>query len=156
MKGSAGLYHILESIQYGLLYLVVAFIAGVGLDFAFPVYSEKKPSNEVFKEVMFQCLALVIAVILVRYCVRSVPILFPVHGSGYKPYQTSEFNGEMMMSFVFIASQLNLINKVNLLASRLYHIFFKDEERIVDDEEKLVQDIKNELLERRQASTKRI
>lgn len=146
MKRTAGFYHVLESIQYGLLYLVAAFIAGVGLDFAFPVYDKKKPTNEVFKEVMFQCLALVVAVILVRYCVRSVPILFPVHGSGYVPYHTPEFNGEMMMSFVFIASQLNLINKVNLLASRLYRVFFKDERRILDDEEKLVQDIKNELL----------
>jgi hypothetical protein len=137
MKGSAGFYHILESIQYGLLYLVAAFIAGVGLDFAFPVYNEKKPTNEVFKEVMFQCLALVVAVVLVRFCVRSVPILFPVRGSVYKPYHTPEFNGEMMMSFVFIASQLNLINKVNLLASRLYTVFFKDERRIIDDEENL-------------------
>jgi hypothetical protein len=149
MKGSAGLYHVLESIQYGLLYLVVAFMAGVGLDFAFPVYNKKKTSNEVFKEVMFQCLALVVAVILVRYCVRSVPILFPIHGSGYKPYHTPEFNGEMMMSFVFIASQLNLINKVNLLASRLYTVFFKDERRIVEDEENLVQDLKSELLGKR-------
>ena len=146
MKGNAGFYHILESIQYGLLYLVVAFIAGVGLDFAFPVYNEKKPSNVIFKEVMFQCLALVVAVILVRYCVRSVPILFPVRGSGYKPYHTPEFNGEMMMSFVFIACQLNLINKVNLLASRLYKIFFKDERRIIKDEKILVKDIETELL----------
>jgi hypothetical protein len=149
MKGNAGFYHILESIQYGLLYLVAAFMAGVGLDFAFPVYNEKKPTNEVFKEVIFQCLALVIAVILVRFCVRSVPILFPVHGSAYKPYQTSEFNGEMMISFVFIACQLNLINKVNLLASRLYKVFFKDERRIIRDEEKLAQDVKTELLGRR-------
>ena len=149
MKGNAGFYHILESIQYGLLYLVAAFIAGVGLDFAFPVYDKKKPTNEVFKEVMFQCLALVVAVILVRYCVRSIPILFPVRGSGYKPYQTSEFDGEMMISFVFIACQLNLINKVNLLASRLYKVFFKDERRILEDEEKLVQDLKSELLGRR-------
>lgn len=149
MKGNAGFYHVLESIQYGLLYLVVAFIAGVGLDFAFPVYTKKKPTNEVFKEVMLQCLALVIAVILVRYCVRSVPILFPVRGSGYTPYHTPEFNGEMMMSFIFIASQLNLINKVNLLASRLYKVFFKDERYIVEDEERLVQDLKSELLGKR-------
>lgn len=150
MKRGAGFYHVLESIQYGLLYLVTAFIAGVGLDFAFPVYNEKKPSNEVFKEVMFQCLALIIAVIIVRYCVRSIPILFPVHGSaGYKPYQTSEFNGEMMISFVFIACQLNLINKVNLLASRLYKVFFKDERRIIRDEEKLIDDIKTELLNKK-------
>ena len=147
MKGNAGFYHILESIQYGLLYLVAAFMAGVGLDFAFPVYNEKKPSNVIFREVIFQCLALVVAVILVRFCVRSVPILFPVRGSiGYKPYQTSEFNGEMMISFVFIACQLNLINKVNLLASRLYKVFFKDERRIIRVEEKLVQDMRHELL----------
>lgn len=149
MKRTASFYHVLESIQYGLLYLVAAFIAGVGLDFAFPVYNEKKPTNEVFKEVMLQCLALVVAVILVRFCVRSVPILFPVRGSGYVPYHTPEFNGEMMMSFVFIASQLNLINKVNLIASRLYKVFFKDERRIIRDEEILVHDIKTELLGKR-------
>ncbi len=139
MKESAGIYSILESLQYGLLYLVAAFIAGVSLDFAFPIYDPQKPTNKVFQEVMGQCLSLVVTVILVRYCVKSVPLLLPIKGTGYVPYHTAEYNGEMMMSFIFIASQMNLINKVNLLSNRLYMFLFKDERKLIDGEHKRMQ-----------------
>jgi hypothetical protein len=131
MRGKTRVYHILESLQYGILYLIAAFIGGVGLDFTFPHADEKKTTGELFREVTLQCLLLILVVIFVRYCVKSVPILFPVgSGSSYVPYQTAEFDGEMMMGLVFLSSQLNLLEKINILSHRLYAYLF-NEERVV-------------------------
>jgi len=131
MRGKTRLYHILESLQYGILYLIAAFIGGVGLDFTFPHADDTKTTGELFREVTLQCLLLILVVYFVRYCVKSVPILFPVGpGSSYVPYQTAEFDGEMMMGLVFLSSQLNLLQKISTLSHRLYEYLF-DEERVV-------------------------
>lgn len=122
----------LESIQYAVLYLLSAFFTGVFLDFQFPTYDESKPTGVVFREVLRQCLALVLVVILVRTCVKSVPILFPVGTpTRYVPYKTAEFNGEMMMGLVFLSSQMNLVYKIDLLATRLYTLLYNKERKLL-------------------------
>ena len=122
------IFRMLESLQYGVLYLFFAFIGGVGLDFIFPPYTEKIKTGELFREIMGQSLLLILTVFGIRYFVKSVPIVFPYpSGRNYVPYQTAEFNGEMMMGFVFLGSQLNLIRKIDLLANRLYRLYFKEE-----------------------------
>jgi len=131
MAGLTRIYNILESIQYGILYLIAAFIGGVSLDFVFPHFDPHKPVEEVRREVIYQCIALVLVVILVRTTVKQVPVLFPIpRGAGYIPYKTAEFNGEMMMGFVFLGCQLNLIQKLDLLAERLYTWIFNEERKV--------------------------
>ena len=71
MTALTRMYHILESIQYGVLYMIAAFIGGVGLDFSFPHYDPKKPVAEIRSEVMYQCIALVVTVLVVRSLVKS-------------------------------------------------------------------------------------
>jgi hypothetical protein len=109
--------------------MISAFLGGVGLDFAFPHYDPKKSTEEVTKEVLLQCILLVLVVYFVRYCVKKVPLLFPI-GGNYVPYKTPEFNGEMMMGFVFLGSQLNLIQKIDLLSTKLYNYFF-EKDRVI-------------------------
>ncbi len=135
MRGTARLYHLLESVQYAVLYMLAAFAGGVGLDFLFPVYNKGKETWTIFREVTGQCLLLVLLVYFIRIQVKSVPILFPIAAAptNYVPYRTAEFNGEMMMGFVFLSSQLNLLNKIDLLSKRLYSWMFK-EERVVDED----------------------
>lgn len=121
-------YHILESIQYGFLYLFAAFIGGVSLDYTFPHYDEDKPTREVLYEVILQCLALVIIVYFIRSVVKTIPFMFSVRkNDGFIPYKTSEYNGEMMMGFVFLGCQLNLVQKIDLLARKLYSYIFNEE-----------------------------
>jgi hypothetical protein len=123
------IYRMLESIQYGVLYLFFAFLGGVGLDYIFPPFTEKIKTGELFREIMGQSLLLILTVFGIRYIVKGVPIVFPYPSGArnYTPYQTAEFNGEMMMGFIFLGSQLNLIRKIDLLADRLYRLFFKEE-----------------------------
>jgi hypothetical protein len=67
----------------------------------------------------------------IRQLVTSVPFLFPIpRGIGFKPYLSDEFSGEMMMGLVFLGSQLHLIQKIDLLSTRLHHRFFEDEKYI--------------------------
>ena len=129
MKGSMRVYHILESVQYGILYMIAAFIGGVGLDFAFAPYTEDISTKELFKEIFYQCVLLIVVVYCTRGLVKQVPLLFPT-SRGFIPYTTPEFNGEMMMGLIFLGSQLNLIQKIDLLAKRIYGLLY-NEERVV-------------------------
>jgi hypothetical protein len=130
MKPSMRFYHILESVQYAVLYMLTAFFAGVGLDFAFPHYDPKKPVADIRREVILQCIALVLVVYMTRLLVKNIPILFPIHSAvKYIPYQTAEFNGEMMMGLVFLGVQLNLVQKMDFLAGKLYEWIFDEERR---------------------------
>jgi hypothetical protein len=134
MKSSGRMYHVLESIQYSILYLATAFLGGVSLDFSFPHYDPTTPTGIMARQTIFQCIYLVLVVMLTRYVVKQVPILFPVaKGTNYIPYKTAEFNGEMMMGFVFLGSQLNLIQKIDHLAQQLYSSLF-NEKRVVKTE----------------------
>jgi hypothetical protein len=130
MKFETRIYHILESVQYGVLYLLAAFAGGVSLDFSFPHFDNKKPVDVIFRETFLQCILLILMAYFVRFCVKKVPILFPIHAvSKYVPYTTPEFNGEMMMGFVFLGSQLNLIQKIDFLAEKLYTYMFSIERK---------------------------
>jgi hypothetical protein len=132
--GNGYLYRMLESVQYGTLYLFFAFLGGVGLDYIFPPFTEKIKTWELFREIMGQSLLLILTVFGIRYIVKGVPVVFPYpSGRNYVPYTTPEFNGEMMMGFVFLGSQLNLIRKIDLLADRLYKLYFKEEKVVKYD-----------------------
>lgn len=132
MPGTA-IYHILESLQYGFLYLVAAFVGGTALDFTFPHYRKNRPTMDVVREVVSQCLALVVVVILIRTIVQGIPFFWrgTAVAAGYRPYGTTEFNGEMMMGLVFLSSQLNLLAKIDDLSKRIYTAIF-NEKRVVE------------------------
>jgi hypothetical protein len=131
MKQHAVFYHMLESVQYGFFYMVFAFIGGAGLDFLFPPFSESIEESRLVLEVTGQCMCLVLLTYFIRQLVTSVPFLFPIpRGIGFKPYLSDEFSGEMMMGLVFLGSQLHLIQKIDLLSTRLHHRFFEDEKYI--------------------------
>jgi hypothetical protein len=127
------IYSILEALQYGTLYCLAAFAGGVGLDFTFPRYKKDTPTRELLREAVLQSLSLIVVVFFIRLIIQRVPILFPVppRAGGYKPYETTEFNGEMMMGLVFLSSQVNLLAKIDELSKRLYKYYY-DEEKMVE------------------------
>jgi len=133
MKLSHRMYDILESVQYGSLYMITAFIGGVGLDFAFPVFDDNKTINMVILETVAQCLSLIILVYIVRTGVRNIPFMFPIpQNSSFTPYMTNEYEGEMMMGLIFLGVQFNLIHKIDKIARSMYE-FFYEEERVVEN-----------------------
>ena len=122
------IYSVLEAVQYGALYLFAAFAAGVTLDTFFPHFDDKTSTAQMLGEVVGQCLALIIVVFYVRVYIHKIPILFPViGGKHYVPYETTEFDGEMMMGLIFLGCQLNLVKKIDALSSRLYKFIYNEE-----------------------------
>ena len=123
---------LLENIQYGVGYIVTTFLEGVNLDYIFPLYNEETATENLIFEIVFQSILLIIAAFYIRKLVKIMPFLFVINfdvdGDGriprYKPYESTEFQGELMMGVIFIASQLNLIKKVELLSERMYKYLF--------------------------------
>lgn len=122
------IFHVLESIQYGAMYMIAAFFGGVTLDYVFPHYDENKSTGLILAETIGQCLFLIITVYMLRWGIKAIPLLFPVPSSAnFIPYTTPEFSGEMMMGAVFVGSQLNLINKLDLLSKRFYYWMYSEQ-----------------------------
>lgn len=126
---------LLESIQYGVLYLLVGFATGVILDYSFPNYNEQTKTSVLFMEVALQCLLLIVLTFYIRKLVKIVPFLFVIDftGSGkssYKPYEASEYSGEVIIALVFLGAQFNLIKKLDLLSRRFYSWLYNEEKTV--------------------------
>lgn len=126
---------LLESIQYGVLYLVFGFGLGVFLDYSFPAYNERVKTWPLFLEVSLQCLLLIVLTFYLRKVIKIVPFLFMIDtggkgGSSYKPYESSEYGGEVMIAIVLLGAQFNLIKKLDLLSRRFYSWLYDEEKAI--------------------------
>ena len=107
--------------------MFAAFFGGVALDYIFPRYDENEETKTVLWQTVLQCLCLIIMVYFLRYIIKFIPLFFPIPSfSKFIPYTTPEYSGEMMMGFVFLGSQLNLINKLDLLSKRFYQFLYKE------------------------------
>jgi len=127
-----------ESMQFGLGYLIIGFLAGTLVDSLFPRYDETKDIWNVFIETVLHSLALIVVIFYVRKIVKIMPFLFvinfDINGDGkivkYHPYQATEYSGETMIALILVGSQLNLIKKIDLLSRKLYEAFHKEEKKI--------------------------
>ena len=134
----ARIMELLESIQYGLGYLFIGFLAGALADSMFPKYDETKDTFAVFVETVLHSMLLIVVVFYVRKIVKIMPFLFVINmdtnGDGkiakYHPYKATEYSGELMIALILVGSQLNLIKKVDLLSRRLYRMIYKEEKKI--------------------------
>lgn len=129
---------LLETIQFGIAYLGVGFMAGTVLDYSFPNFKEDIDTKTLFTEVLMQGILLAVAVFYVRKIVKVMPFLFvlnfDLNGDGkidsYHPYQATEYSGEVMIALVVIGAQFNLIKKIDLLSRRLYKWIYGEEKII--------------------------
>lgn len=135
LNNSIRVNELLESIQYGILYLVAGFGGGVVLDYSFPAYNERIPTGKLFLEVAIQCLLLTILTFYLRKVIKIVPFLLMASfgsKSGYVPYTSEEYGGEVMIALVLLGAQFNLIKKLDLLSRRFYKWIY-DEEKTVGE-----------------------
>jgi hypothetical protein len=135
LRNEIRLMELLEGIQYGVLYLVAGFAAGVALDYSFPPYVEQVRTSTLFVEVALQCLLLIIVTYYLRKIVKIVPFLFVIDFTGkgrstYKPYEVEEYGGEVMIALVLLGAQFNLIKKLDLLSRRFYAWLYDEEKTI--------------------------
>lgn len=129
------LMELLESIQYGILYLVAGFGLGVALDYSFPAFNEDTKTSVLFTEVAIQCLLLIVLTYYLRKLIKIIPFLFMVDFTGlgrtsFKPYQSEEYGGEVMIAIVLLGAQFNLIKKLDLLSRRFYKWLYDEEKKV--------------------------
>ena len=109
-----------ETIQYTILYGIVAFYVGTWANAAFPHFDKTKSTWELMLEVLGQTIILAICVFYIRKLVKAVPFMFYLPGKKtYKPYLSTEFHGEIVISIIFITLQTNLIKKLEELSKRI-------------------------------------
>jgi len=109
-----------ETIQYVILYGIVTFYVGTWVNALFSEFDKKKASHWLLLEVLGQTVVLVICVFYIRKLVKAVPFLFYIPGRfKYRPYESTEFQGEIVISIIFIALQTNLTKKLEELSKRI-------------------------------------
>jgi hypothetical protein len=117
---SVRLNEITETVQYVILYGIVTFYVGTWTNVMFPMFDPKKATWELMLEVLGQTIVLTIAVFYIRKLVKAVPFLFYIPGRlAYRPYMSTEFHGEIVISIIFITLQTNLIKKLEELSKRI-------------------------------------
>jgi hypothetical protein len=117
--------NLVGTIQYGLLYAVVFFFLGIGIERLFAPFRPGVTPSELIGQVLLQCIVITIAIFYVRKFVEAIPGIlsfFPTDfnldklmDKGYIPYGIDEYKGEMMMSLVLIGTQVNLLKKIGHL-----------------------------------------
>lgn len=123
------LIELLESIQYGLGYLVVGFFLGVLTDMLFPVFDPEKDEFTVFSEVILQCILLIVVVFYCRKIVKLMPFAF-AFSSKYRAHESEEYHGEIMIALILIGVQINLIKKLDFLSKKLYKWMWNQEREL--------------------------
>ena len=109
-----------ETIQYVILYGIVTFYVGTWVNALFPKFDNKKETHWLMLEVLAQAVVLVICVFYMRKLVKAVPFLFYIPGGvKYRPYLSTEFHGEIVISIIFISLQINLVKKLEELSKRI-------------------------------------
>lgn len=110
-----------EILQYGFLYILVSFFLGSFFDTLFTAPDEKTPTEKMFLEVILQSLLFVISVFYIRKLVKLVPLA--ISAKGFRPYETDEYSGEMIIAVVLVATQFGLLKKIDILSRRFYKDF---------------------------------
>lgn len=117
---------ILETAQYGLIFAIIAFFVGFGIDWLFrPMYPKPTKSIMGCKEPVYSkpqmawalgliCLQVMVAavsIIYVRKLGEIVPFLFNLCPDKYVPHwKVHELEGEIAISLVFVGVQTTLID----------------------------------------------
>ena len=129
---------LLENIQYGVIYFVLGFITGTGLDTLFPKFDEKEPISDVILQVLGQAITMILVIFYIKKIAKLVPFLFvlnwDLNGDGripkYRPYESYEYGGNIMIGLVLIGSQFNFLKKIDLISRVIYSRYMGLEYRV--------------------------
>lgn len=117
-----------EIIQYGFLYIFASFFIGSFVDTLFSLPDEKTSTGKLLLEIVLQSLLFVLSVFYIRKLVKLVPLA--VSSKGYRPYETAEYSGEMIIAVVLVATQFGLLKKIDILSRRFYKDFLGVEKKL--------------------------
>ncbi len=121
--------NIVGSIQYGILYSLVFFAAGIALHLLFPPFVKGEPLVNLFFWILLQSLVIIVATFYVRKLVEAIPGIlsfFPryfrlqeLETKGFIPYGVDEYKGDMAASLILIGTQYRLLEKIAYFTSEI-------------------------------------
>ena len=129
---------LLENVQYGVIYFALGFVTGTGLDTLFPKFDEKEPLSDIIIQVLGQAISMIIVIFYIKKIAKLMPFLFvlnwDLNGDGkiskYRPYESSEYGGNIMIGLVLIGSQFNFLKKLDLISRAVYSKYMGLEVRV--------------------------
>ena len=115
------LYELLGMIQYTILYIVFTMIFAHLIDVIFFDQYEDIKKENIFK-ILFDIILQVILCVIAIFYIKKIVRIFPFFLN--QKYHVSQYNEEIVISFVFIASQQNLLKKIDYVMSVADKNFF--------------------------------
>lgn len=112
-------YKLLEIIQYAFLYAIVTIPMTVFIE---NLFSDANPNEswwKIFLEVILQLIVIAIVVFYIQKIVKIVPFIFG-NGTEYNKYRTFEYNGTITIGLIFVGTQTNLIDKIEILKDKIF------------------------------------
>ena len=118
------LHKILQIIQYSILYLIVGGIFGTFINSIFSEFNPEKKTHVIIQEVVLQIILISFSVYYIRKIVKIVPYagLFDKQNINNSYNDTIEITnsttsvGEIMLILVLVATQQNLLTKIQYIA----------------------------------------
>lgn len=114
-----------------VLYIIFTMIAAHFIDsLFFNPYEDIKKTNKIilFIEITLQTLCCVIAIFYIRKIIKLISIFFIKR---IKKDYSNIYSGEIVISIIFIATQDNLLKKINHLVSK--HDVFNRKNNFIDN-----------------------
>jgi len=107
---------ILEMSQYTIVYFIAVYVSAQYIDSIFPKFNEfeNKGFWRILLEVIGQLVVNVISIFYIRKIVKLVPFIF-YNNKDYVPGFVDEAQGEIIVNFVYVALQTELMKKLDYL-----------------------------------------
>jgi len=109
---------LLELIQYTVLYTILTLPLSILVENIFPAEDRDKSNWIIIFEIIFQMVILAIVVFYIQKIVKLIPFLFPLV-KNYEAHKIFEYHGEITIGFIFIGSQINIVDKIEILSERM-------------------------------------
>lgn len=140
---------LLELTQYSITFTISCIIVGLLMNVIFPAYNDSIGTWQLFFEIVGELIILTIGVFYIRKINHLIPFMFYINDgcrfswnqltkpcshragdgkSSYKPYNTTEYQGEVAFSLIFVGVQFRLIRKLALFAKRMGQLLVKEGE----------------------------
>jgi len=114
------LNELLETAQFTIMYGLVGFFCGTYINKIFPKFDKTKSTWEILLEILGETVVLSICIFYIRKLVKIIPLIVHLPGKlRYIPYMSSEFEGEIALSLIFVTLQTNLLEKILELSKRI-------------------------------------
>ena len=109
---------LLEIAYFSIIYMILSYNLGHFLNGLFPELDKNKNRLIIFIEILAQGLVTALSVFYIRKIAKLFQL--PISLGRFAKNRTTEYEGEVMISIVFFATQIKILDKINFLHTSRY------------------------------------